>query len=391
MAGLLIVPYAIPIYESPGVPAVGATLTIYNTGTSTLANIYADAALSIPLTNPQVSDLNGRFFEQSTTIWANNALAYDCALLTPSGESFVESGVPTVSLPIDTSGFLQNPNVVLTGVPTAPTPAADDNSSKIATTAYVTNALGEFNVLNASVIPQSVTGCVGINTSTATQNSTWTYTSAVLPSVNAGVNPTTISNFTGTLYLTGSVGSNGLDAGGLVANTVYFVHTISDGAGNNAVLASTSYNNPTMPATYTYKALIGLVRTDASKNTMAFTFSNGNFDFIQPSLIKVASGSTSGSWTNISLSNWLPPAGLAVRARFSIWNNNNTVGAAAAPINPTTYGTGYSWVEGGSNGGNDYFALSADFPLVTQSVWWASTGGSNYIALTGFSIGNLAN
>ena len=55
-AGRLIIPNSEPVYTSAGVPAVGATLSVYLTGTTTPANIYAEQALSTPISNPQVSN-----------------------------------------------------------------------------------------------------------------------------------------------------------------------------------------------------------------------------------------------------------------------------------------------------------------------------------------------
>lgn len=383
-SGMLIVPYAMPIYQAPGVPSIGATLTIKDTGTSTLSSLYSDPALTIPITNPQVSDMNGQFFAQSTTIWANNTIAYDCYLSLPNGQEWVESNVPTVSLPVNTSGFLQNPNVSLTGAPTAPTPAASDNSSKIATTAFVENALSSFVVLNAAVIPSRVTGCVGLNTSASSQNSTWSITSATLASTTSGNNPISLTGFSGTLYLTGSNGLNGLDAGGLVASTWYWVWLVSDGT-TPGLLASTSDTAPTLPSGYSYQVLLGVLKTDASKNTIAFMQSGTDWDYITPSQQLVTSASTGGSWTQYSITSYVPPA-YATRVRGTLWNNNNTINAAVAPINPTTFGKGYSWVQGGSNGGADNFALQYDLPLVTQAIWYASNSGNNALYITGFKL-----
>ena len=383
-SGYFIIPYSFPAYQSPGVPAVGATLSFYNTGTNTLSDIFSDPALTIPVTNPQVSDINGQFFSQSTVFWANSALAYDVTLALPNGQQETFSQLSVIAAPVDTSGFLQNPNVALTGTPTTTTPASNDNSSKIASTAYVQSALSSFVVLNAAVIPSTITGCVGLNTSTASQNSSWTVTSATLASTTSGNNPILLNNFSGTMYLTGSIGVNGLDAGGVVASTWYWIWLISDGT-TPGLLASTSNTSPTLPSGYKYQALIGIVKTDASNNTYAFMQSGQDWDYIAPSQQLVTSASTGGSWTQYSLTNFLPPA-LATRVKGTLWNNNNTINAAVAPINPGTFGKSYSWVQGGSNGGADDFALQYDLPLVTQSIWYASNSGNNSLFITGFKL-----
>lgn len=61
----------------------------------------------------------------------------------------------------------------------------------------------------------------------------------------------------------GASGANGLDTGSLAANTGYFLWVISNGT-TTAALASLSVSAPTMPAGYTYKALLGWCTTDAT-------------------------------------------------------------------------------------------------------------------------------
>ena len=390
-SGYLNVPYTFPAYQAPGVPAVGATLYFYNTGTSVLADIFSDPELTIPILNPQVSDINGMFTSQATLFFANSALAYDAVLNLPNGSSHTFSQLPTISLPQDVSGYLQNPSVVLTGTPTTTTPAANDSSSRIASTQFVQTALSSFVVLNAAVIPQKVSGCVGLTTSTSTQNSSWSVSSATLVSTTSGNNPINISSFSGTLYLTGSIGANGLDAGGLTANTFYWIWLISTGT-TTSLLASTSNTSPTMPSGYTYLALIGVLRTDGSNNTIPFMFANGQFDYIVTPMTQIASGSTGSTWTQISVSSYVPTG--AVRVRGSMHCNNNTINAAAAPINMGSISASngsLNWILNGSNGGADYSNTPFDFPLVTQSVWWWSNGSPNSLFITGFSIGTLAN
>lgn len=129
-----------PVFRG-GLPISGATLTVYLTGTFTLANIYGTNTGASALLNPQTSDINGNFYGQSSTIWADASQGYDLAVAYPGGGATTYSGVYTLAAPPDLSAYLKNPSVALTGIPTAPTPAANDNSSKIATTAFVQAAI----------------------------------------------------------------------------------------------------------------------------------------------------------------------------------------------------------------------------------------------------------
>lgn len=150
--GRLILPATDPVFTSGALLNVGATMTVYLTGTNTLADIFAEPALMNALMNPQVSNSAGRFYTQATQICADVASAYDVVLALTDGEQFTYDQLYVVGPPIDTSGFLENPDVVLTGVPTAPTPAANDVSSKIATTQFVQSALAALVVFPSGMV-----------------------------------------------------------------------------------------------------------------------------------------------------------------------------------------------------------------------------------------------
>lgn len=157
MAGSrLVIPNADPVFQTPGVPSVGATLTIYNTGTTDLADIYTDQALGTPMSNPLVADGNGLFYEQSTTIWIDDSIAVDAVLTTPAGQnwSYDElTGIPPVQ---SAGGFAPINSPAFTGNPTAPTPPINDNSNSLATTSfvvsYVQSVLSSFRVIPPGLI-----------------------------------------------------------------------------------------------------------------------------------------------------------------------------------------------------------------------------------------------
>jgi microcystin-dependent protein len=152
-SGRLILPLSEPTLSASAVPQVGATLTVFLTGTDTLAGLFADVGLATPISNPQVSNAAGRFYDQTTVIWADASVAYDCVLQLPNGEMFSYENIYLLGAPESISGFapINSPN--FTGVPTAPTPAANDASSKIATTQFVAAALA-----SASILPPGLYG-----------------------------------------------------------------------------------------------------------------------------------------------------------------------------------------------------------------------------------------
>jgi hypothetical protein len=74
--------------------------------------------------------------------------------------------------------------------------------------------------------------------------------------------------------------AGGLDTGSVAASTTYHVWIIrKDSDGTIDALFSLSATAPTMPAGYTYKRVIGCIRTDSSSNILAFYQTGNRFRF----------------------------------------------------------------------------------------------------------------
>jgi microcystin-dependent protein len=144
--GRLILPAADPCITSAGLLNSGAVLTVFNTGTSVLADIYADPDLTTPILNPQYSNQAGRFYTQSTQICADATAAYDVELAFTDGETFTYDQVYCLGPAPTITGFAPLNSPAFTGTPTAPTPAANDASSKLATTQFVATAIAAVDV-----------------------------------------------------------------------------------------------------------------------------------------------------------------------------------------------------------------------------------------------------
>lgn len=138
-SGRLILPIAEPVLGTTGLVTPGATLSVYTNGATsgTLASLFSDSALTVPIANPQTSDAAGRFYAQTTVIWASDAMAYGAVLHYPSGASLTFANIYTLGAQADISGLAPINSPTFTGVPQAPTPAGNDSSAKLATTAYV--------------------------------------------------------------------------------------------------------------------------------------------------------------------------------------------------------------------------------------------------------------
>jgi hypothetical protein len=133
----------------------------------------------------------------------------------------------------------------------------------------------------------------------------------------------------------GTTGANGLDVGSLSATTWYAVWAIHNGT-TVAGLASLSFTAPTMPTGYTYKKLIGALRTDASNVFNRFLQKGNQLRWqIQTSgnttsYPVIASGSNSGVLTAASVVNHVPTA-IARNIVGCIYTNNTTGTVTLAP------------------------------------------------------------
>lgn len=85
-AGRLLIPSWMPALDSDGDPISGVKAYFYVNLTTTLASVYGDEALTIPITNPVKANSSGRF----PAIWADGDVLYSVAIEAPYGPA----GVP---------------------------------------------------------------------------------------------------------------------------------------------------------------------------------------------------------------------------------------------------------------------------------------------------------
>ena len=151
------------------------------------------------------------------------------------------------------------------GSSTATTQSASDNSTKVATTAYVDAA-----VTAGSAVPRSY--LAGLTLSAA--GATATFGIAVGQAANsANATMLTLASAftkTGAAWVAGT-GNGGIDTGAIANSTWYHVYLISTAAGATVdVIFSTNASSPTLPATYTLFRRIGSMKTNASAQWVKF-------------------------------------------------------------------------------------------------------------------------
>jgi hypothetical protein len=184
------------------------------------------------------------------------------ALLSGGGGSAAQTygtlGVPAGGTGTTTStgagSTVLSASPALTGVPTAPTAAAGDNSTTVATTAFTTAVAslpgGLFR--NLKVQATSDTSVTATVDEIVVENpSTHGTLRLIAPSV-------TIS--------TALSGAGGIDTGSVASSTWYSVWILAQTNGTATGVFSLSSTAPTLPSGFTLQARVGWVRSDASSH-----------------------------------------------------------------------------------------------------------------------------
>jgi hypothetical protein len=117
-----------------------------------------------------------------------------------------------------------------------------------------------------------------------------------------------IDNAPGTLWLIDMevTGAKGLDTGSVAASSWYYVWIISNGT-NTYGMYSLSRTAPTMPSGYTYKLLVGAVRTDASAHILRGLQVGNYFRYATDQIVVDASTYNGSSNQNCPVYYFVPP------------------------------------------------------------------------------------
>ena len=195
-----------------------------------------------------------------------------------------------------------------TGSPTAPTQTAGDNSTKLATTAYVdANTVPRSYLAGLTLSAAGSTATFGIAAGQATDStnvSTLLLASAYTKTTSA--------------WAVGS-GNGGIDTGAVANATWYHVYLIKRvDTGVVDVIFSTGASAPTLPTSYTLYRRIGSMLTNGSAQWVAFIQDGDLFQWLAP----VADISASNPGTSAVTRALTVPLGLNVLAnvQFGVVN-----------------------------------------------------------------------
>lgn len=193
-----------------------------------------------------------------------------------------------------------------------------------------------------------------------------------------------------TADITLGVALNGMDAGVEAASTWYYLWVISDGV-SVASLISLSSTAPTLPGTYLYKALAGVVRNDGGSNFVPF-WGHDREIWVQDTNNAVFTATTGQtSYGSVDISAFVPPIARRVGGRIgTVTASVNTTGTVAADANGLG-ASGGALLGAGATAVDAYFgAVPFSVPIVTAStVYWKSavaTANAYRMSVSGYRI-----
>jgi hypothetical protein len=200
-----------------------------------------------------------------------------------------------------------------------------------------------------------------------------------------------------------TTGANGLDTGTVAANTPYFIWLISNGTTVAAIAKASAASTPTLPSGYTYRKLVGWVRTGSgavlyqSKQRGAdfgYLINDGGLQPIRPpQLAAGAAGTfslTSPTLDAVSWADYGPVDASLIRIGVASFAGAPSSVLAAPSID---YG-GSQNGPSGSNGlvwpvyidSNAAMSISVEFVPKNSNIAWASSGGGARLVFHGFRV-----
>ncbi|WP_322067592.1 hypothetical protein [Burkholderia cenocepacia] len=257
------------------------------------------------------------------------------------------------------------------------TPAAGDNSTKLATTAFVQRAVGSVvgSMRNASM-----------SVPTVSASATFTADEIVVETALGGA-AFRIANFNATINL-GTTGAGGMDTGTAPASGFVAVYTIYNPTNGAAALLATNatasvapnvYSGANMPAGYTASALVSVWSTNSSRQfgvgfQVDRTVNLTSFSVLSTSVQQ-------SSYTPFSVASYIPPNAKLVSGY------TNCGSTAASIIGSGVSGSSTGIGSAGTNG-QSILTLGAPFsdvPMVTpQTMFYVATASAGTMTFSCF-------
>ncbi|CAB4122818.1 hypothetical protein UFOVP28_50 [uncultured Caudovirales phage] len=227
--------------------------------------------------------------------------------------------------------------------------------------------------LAGAVIGGPLRNLSGSQPSSGTTTSTWSADAVMMEDGSGNVIKGASLSAVPDLSVNGAV--NRLDTGTVAASTWYYVWAISNGT-LVGFLYSLSSTAPTMPGGYTYKALVGVVRTNGSAQVVPFNQKGKSWQYV--AAIQAILGSTASTWNLVSTANYVPAA-ISNRVRGFVVTPMSGAAAVApnssystsinSSVNPPPAGMTTGSAAGSQN-------TTFDFVLETTGFYYMSGSGA---------------
>ena len=340
-------------YNNGGSLAGNANFT-FNSSTGALA-LTGSLAVTGSLSVSGATSING------LTV---SAAASSTLSVAPSG-SLVTSGAYSITL-------------VATGATSVTLPTSGTLISASSANTYTATQ----TYSNPVVLNSSASGPVGISpprnlvlSQTSSGLTSLTVTADAVYVEDSSYNTLRINNASYTLNL-GVSGLNGIDTGSVSASNWYYVYVISNGT-TPGVVASLSATAPTFPSGYTYKALVGVFKTNSSSQVTAFIQQGYDWSYIAQQTF--ASGASGGVAS--SLSGYIPGSRVGV-IKGTVSNGGSSQNETSIALTASSGVLASAIGGGGSASGLTYFEAAN----VGSSLYYVSTGGSGSALINGFRL-----
>jgi len=275
----------------------------------------------------------------------------------------------------------------LNGTTTTVTQAANDNSTKVATTAYVDR-------ISSSVVSPVVGGMRNAKMSVTAASASATFTAdEIIVETALGGTAYRLSSYSQTINLA-TTGAGGMDTGSAPVSGFVALYAIAKTDGTKSILAcSTATSNGTiyaganMPSGYVASALIGTWPTNASSQFVVGFQRDRQFWWgAKQNVLATASAAT--TFTSVSVSAVVPPNAISLACIAG----NGSTGQMLMALAGDSNGLGQKMGDIPSNGNTiDSFGASQSFenvPMVTaQTIYYKCTSSQTNarIDVTGYN------
>lgn len=222
------------IIDNYGRPLTGVTITVYLTGTLTLATLFSNRAGSLSLTNPFTNESGDGSFE----FWADTANRYDIAF-SKSGITFDNTDFTDVDVGFLPDGAITTAKLADGAVTTVKIADINVTTAKLADSAVTTAKIGDSQITDAKVV--SITTRSKLPSQLAYEDEANTFSGNVR--IDAGLGVNVAPPATGVIQSSGAmVAGGGYTQPGTGGETLRMVRgristsgTIQTGTGYSAV------------------------------------------------------------------------------------------------------------------------------------------------------------